>query len=46
VVTVFSEKLAELGVNEWAGPSEELLSEFEQLGGDLFGRNAELDVTP
>ncbi|MCW2650616.1 MAG: hypothetical protein QOE41_4479 [Mycobacterium sp.] len=44
VVTVFGEELAQLGVNEWAALAEELLAEFEQLGGDLFGRNAELDV--
>ena len=43
-VTVFGEELAKLGVNEWAGLAEELLAQFEQLGGDLFGRNTERDV--
>jgi len=31
-------------LNDWAGLAEELLAQFEQLSGDLFGRNAELDV--
>lgn len=44
MVTVFGEELAQLRVNGWAGLAEELFAQFEQLGGDLFGRNAELDV--
>ena len=31
-------------LHEWAGVAEELLAEFEELGGDLFWRSAVLDV--
>jgi hypothetical protein len=37
VVTVLGEELMHLGVDGWAGLTEELFAEFEQLGGDLFG---------
>jgi len=42
MVIVFGEELAELGVDDRAAFAEGLFAEFEQLGGDLIGRNAEM----
>jgi hypothetical protein len=40
MVIVFGEELAQLGVGGGAALAEGLFAEFEQLGGDLIGRNA------
>jgi hypothetical protein len=43
-ITMFGEELTQLGVTMGLPWSEELIAYFESLGGDLFRRNAVLDV--